>query len=162
MIVILRGPLGVGKTTVAKLLSAVLGGITISVDKVLEEHGLDQGKNGIPARNFIRANELALPSARAALSAGQPVIFDGNFYYKTPIWHLRRCLPPPLHIFTLCAPVEVCIERDKGRALVYGEDSAAWVYYLVSRFSMGIPIETAGKSDRQVTEEILGQLAVIR
>lgn len=148
-----------GKTTVARLLSAALHGVVISVDHILEEHGLDQGKNGIPARNFIRANELAMPAARAALAAGQPVIFDGNFYFKTPIWHLRRSLPPPLHIFTLCAPVEVCIERDKGRARMYGADSAAWVHYLVSRFSAGILIDTVGKSDMQVTAEILARLA---
>ena len=158
MILLIRGPLGVGKTTVAKLLSARLNACYISVDSILDEYGLDKGKNGIPARNFIRANELALPTARDALATGQPVIFDGNFYYKTPIWHLRRSLPPPFFIFTLQAPVEVCIERDSGRALVYGPDSASWVHYLVSRFEAGIPIDTVGKSEIQVVEAILAHL----
>ena len=159
MILLIRGPLGVGKTTVAKLLSARLNGCYISVDGILDEHGLDKGKNGIPARNFIRANELALPIARAALAAGQPVLFDGNFYYKTPIWHLRRSLPPPFYVFTLQAPLEVCIQRDSGRARVYGADSASWVHYLVSRFEAGIPIDTAGKDETQVVEEILAHLS---
>ena len=158
MILLIRGPLGVGKTTVAKLLSARLNGCYISVDGILDEHGLDQGKNGIPARNFIRANELALPIARAALAAGQPVFFDGNFYYKTPIWHLRRSLPAPFFVFTLNAPVEVCIQRDAGRARVYGAGAASWVHYLVSRFQAGIDIDTVGKTDEQVAAEIRAQL----
>jgi predicted kinase len=155
MILLIRGPLGVGKTTVARLLSAQLNGCYLSIDTILEENGLDQVKNGIPARNFLCANELALPAARTVLAAGQPVIFDGNFYYKSPIWHLRRSLPAPFYGFTLKAPVEICIERDKGRELVYGEDSATWVHYLVSRFEYGIPIDTMGKTSLEVAHEIL-------
>ncbi len=158
MIILIRGPLGVGKTTVAKLLCQRLNGCYISVDAVLAEHGLDQVKNGIPARNFIRANELALPLARQALAEGKPVIFDGNFYYKSPIWHLRRSLPPPLVIFNLLAAVETCIERDQGRARVYGVDAASWVHYLVSRFEMGIPIATEGKTAAMVTQELYEHL----
>ena len=159
MILLIRGPLGVGKTTVAQLLCARLNGLYLSIDTILAEHGLDAVKNGIPARNFLRANELALPLAREALAAGQPVIFDGNFYYKSPIWHLRRSLPRPFYIFTLKAPVEVCIQRDKGRARVYGEDAATWVHYLVSRFEAGTPIDTAGKTDAEVAQEILASIS---
>jgi len=158
MVIIIRGPLGVGKTTVAKLLNQQLDGCCISVDGVLEQHGLDQCKNGIPARNFIRANELALPQARQALAQGKPVIFDGNFYYKTPIWHLRRSLPAPLVIFNLKASLEACIERDRGRTRVYGVDAASWVHYLVSRFEMGQPIDTEGKTSQQVAQELLALL----
>ena len=158
MIVIIRGPLGVGKTTVAKQLCQQLDGCYISVDAVLEAHGLDQVKNGIPARNFIKANELALPTARQALADGKTVIFDGNFYYKTPIWHLRRSLPAPLTVFNLKATVEACIERDKARERVYGEGAASWVHYLVSRFDIGIPIETEGKTSAQVVQELLDRL----
>jgi adenylate kinase family enzyme len=155
VIILIRGPLGVGKTSVAKLLCKQIDGCYISIDAVLDEHGLDQGKNGIPAGNFIKANELALPKARQALAAGKAVIFDGNFYYKSPIWHLRRSLPPPQILFNLQASLETCIERDRGRELVYGVDSASWVYYLVSRFDMGIPIATDGKSAGQVVQELL-------
>jgi predicted kinase len=158
MILLIRGPLGVGKTTVARLLRAQLNACYLSIDTILEEHGLDQCKNGIPARNFLRANELALPIAHAALAAGRPVIFDGNFYYKSPIWHLRRSLPPPFYIFTLKAPVEVCSARDRERQRVYGEDAAAWVHYLVSRFEAGILIDTTGKTDMEVVQEIRTQL----
>lgn len=158
VIIIIRGPLGVGKTTVAMQLCRRLDGCYISVDAILDEHGLDQVTNGIPARNFIKANELALPTARQALADGKTVIFDGNFYYKTPIWHLRRSLPAPLTIFNLKASVEACIERDQGRERVYGEGAASWVHHLVSRFDVGIPIATEGKTADQVVQEILDQL----
>jgi adenylate kinase family enzyme len=70
VIILIRGPLGVGKTTIAKQLCQRLDGCYISVDAILDEHGLDRVKNGIPARNFIKAKLLALPNARQALSLG--------------------------------------------------------------------------------------------
>lgn len=158
MIILIRGPLGVGKTTLAKLLCEQLDGCTISIDAILAEYALDQGKNGIPAGNFIQANQLALPKAFQALADGKTVIFDGNFYYKSPIWHLRRSLPPPLILFNLQASVQTCIERDRGRERVYGVDAASWVHYLVSRFDMGIPIATEGKTASQVVPELLKHL----
>jgi predicted kinase len=153
-VILIRGPLGVGKTTVARELCKRSDGCYISIDAILAEHGLDQCPNGIPARNFLRANELALPIAKAALAGGRPMVFDGNFYYKSQIKHLLRRLPWPAYVFTLNASVEECIARDKGRERVYGEDAAAWVHYLVSRFTVGIPIDTEGKTAEQVVYEI--------
>ncbi len=158
MILILRGPLGVGKTTVARLLAQRLDGLYLSVDRILEEHGLDKGPNGIPARNFWRAGLLSLPAAQVALAQNRPVIYDGNFYYISQIRHLLRRLPGPSHVFTLQAPLEVCIQRDQGRERVYGVDAAAWVYYLTGRVQAGMPIETAGKTALGVVEEIEAHL----
>jgi len=158
-VILIRGPLGVGKSTVARELCRRKNGCYISVDEVLEKHALDQSENGIPARNFLRANELALPTARQALAEGRPVVFDGNFYYKSQIKHLLRRLPKPHYVFTLNAPVEECIARDSGRERVYGEGAASWVHYLVSRFEAGTPIDTQGKSIEQVVSEITAQIA---
>ncbi|HMN62167.1 MAG TPA: ATP-binding protein [Anaerolinea sp.] len=156
--ILIRGPLGVGKTTIARALSARLAGVYISIDAILEENQLDQCPDGIPARNFIRVNEIALPIAQAALSIGKPVVLDGNFYYKSQIKHLLKRLPKPSYVFTLNASVEECIARDRGRERVYGVDAATWVHFLVTRFTAGIPIDTSGKTAEQVVEEILRQL----
>jgi predicted kinase len=153
-VILIRGPLGVGKTTIALELCKRLDGCYISIDALLSEHALDQGSNGIPARNFITANGYALPIAQAALSNGQPVILDGNFYYKSQIKHLLKRLPEPAYVFTLNASVAECIARDQGREHVYGKDAAAWVHYLVSRFTFGIPIATDGRTAAQVLDEI--------
>lgn len=156
--ILIRGPLGVGKTTVARLLCSRLGGCYLSVDQVLAEHGLDQGSDGIPARSFRQANLLALPKALEARASGRAVVFDGNFYYKSQIQQLQRRLPAPVFVFTLQAPLDVCIARDAGRERVYGVDAASWVYFLVSRVSAGIPIQTEGKTAPQVVEEIEREL----
>ncbi len=160
-IIIIRGPLGIGKTTVATALAQRLQGHYISIDGVLDEHGLDQTDEPcIPPENFVKANELALPEAREALAAGTVVIFDGNFYHKSPIEHLIRNLNATPYVFTLKAPLDVCIRRDSQRKRVYGVGAATAVHNLVSRFDYGVNIETAGKTLEQVVEEIEGHLPV--
>ena len=40
--IIIRGPLGIGKSTIAKALAEILKAEYIAIDKVLEENGLDR------------------------------------------------------------------------------------------------------------------------
>ena len=46
-IIIIRGPLGVGKSTVSKELAKKLKGRHIPIDKVLEENNLERKEGGI-------------------------------------------------------------------------------------------------------------------
>lgn len=71
--IIIRGPLGCGKTTTSKRLSKVLNAEYISIDKVLEEHDLDNidpELECIPVENFIKANEIVLPRVKERLKRG--------------------------------------------------------------------------------------------
>ena len=134
--IIIRGPLGCGKSTIAEKLAQKLGAEYVGVDEVLEKHGLDKVPPDapcIPAENFIKANEIGIPTAKEKLSGGKVVIFDGNFYHKEAIEHLVNNLPFSHYVFTLKAPLEICIERDRQRAKTYGEDAAKAVFGLVSR-----------------------------
>ncbi len=160
--IIIRGPLGIGKTTVAKALAQKLEGAYISIDGLLAKHGLDKAAEGeyIPAENFVKANEMAMPDVKAHLNAGDIVIFDGNFYYKDPIEHLIQSLPGICYAFTLKAPLATCIARDSQRARVYGEGAATAVHNLVSRFDYGINIDTDGKTARQVVQDIIAHLPI--
>jgi adenylate kinase family enzyme len=154
--IIIRGPLGVGKTTIAKELTERLNAYYVSIDKILHDNKLDKIKGeGISLKNFIKANELAIPKIKDNLSRGKSVVIDGCFYRKEQIEHFIDNLPPPHYVFTLKASVEVCIERDKGRDRVYGEGAAVAVHSLVSKFDYGEIIDTDKKSSDEVTNEIL-------
>lgn len=154
--VIIRGPLGVGKTTICKELAEQLGALYVSVDEALAAHDLDHVEDGrgIPVANFIQANELVLPRARAAIAVGRVVIFDGNFYHEAAITHLEKRLSVPVVVFTLHAPLSECIARDSQRANVYGKDAATAVYQLVEAVPYGTEINTAGQSIAQTIAAI--------
>ena len=52
----------------------------------------------------------------------------------------------------------MCIERDKQRKRVYGEDAARFVHMLVSKFDYGTNINTKNKTLSQTIKEILKYL----
>ena len=159
--IIIRGPLGVGKSTIARKLAEILKAEYISIDGLLHKYGLDkvsEGEECIPENNYIRANELILPRVIRKLIRGEIVIFDGCFYHKGQIDHLVRNLPKPHYTFNLKATLRTCIERDSRRGKAFGADAAAAVYYLVSRFDYGIDIHTDDKTVGQVVEVILTHL----
>lgn len=160
--IIVRGPLGIGKTTIAKALAKKLNAEYISIDKVLEENGLDREDNNFTPEDFIKANEIILPEVKETLARGKVVIFDGCFYFKEQIEHLEKNLKFKSYVFTLRAPVEACIARDAGRKRIYGEQAARDVHKLVSKFDYGINIETENKTELQVIKEILSYLPEIR
>ncbi len=157
---IIRGPLGIGKTTISKLLSKRLKAKYFSMDKVLSDNKLDKrGKEPcIPAKNFIKANNLILPEIKNSLKNSQIVILDGCFYHKKQITDLERKLKFKHFVFDLKAPLEICIKRDSKRKEVYGKGAAQAVYNLVSKFNYGIAINTKEKSENQVVKEILSYL----
>lgn len=158
-IIIIRGPLGVGKSVVAQRLAKILKGEYVSIDLILEKLGLDlpYGKC-IPLKNFKKASESYLAKAKKKIDQDKIIIFDGNFYYKDQIRHLMRNLAFECFVFTLKAPLKVCLKRDKKRKLSYGQEAVKAVYKLVSRFDYGITINTDNKTVVQVVKNILSYL----
>lgn len=151
---VIRGPLGVGKTTVAKRVARRLRGAYVSIDQILEAHDLwDVGA----LSEFLRANDVAVDCAAPFLRAGRPVIFDGNFYWKAQIEDLVGRLEFPYRIFTLAAPLAVCIERDAGRAAPHGAEAARKVYAKTIRFDCGTRVD-ANHPLSNVVENLLLRL----
>jgi len=70
-----------------------------------------------------------------------PVVFDGNFYWKSQIEDLIRRLDCRYYIFTLKASVEMCIARDAQRGKTHGEDAARAVYEKSTEFDYGTIID---------------------
>jgi predicted kinase len=154
--VIIRGPLGVGKSTIARALAETLHAAHISIDAVLAEHGLDTvgaDEECIPKERFIKADNSVVPEIQRMLQQGKKVIIDGNFYHREQLDHIIGLLQYPHQVFTLKAPLDVCIVRDSTRERSYGKDAAAAVHYLVSRFEYGISIDAT-----QNEEKILKQI----
>ncbi|MFH1630715.1 MAG: AAA family ATPase [Candidatus Aenigmatarchaeota archaeon] len=156
--IIIRGPLGIGKTTIAKNLAKKLNGYYVSIDKILEKNKLDKVKGkSIPLKNFIKATEIEIPSIKKKLTT-KPIIFDGNFYHKQQIRHMIRKLNAPHHIFTLKAPIELCVKRDSGRKKAYGKAATYQVYKLVSKFDSGKSIDVKNKTVNSIVKEIISSI----
>jgi len=134
---ILRGPLGSGKSTVAEALARAIHGEVVHLDGLADKNW-DGGSAGM----FRRGNVALERRARPLLAKGIPVIFDGCFYWKTQIRDLETRLPFPHESFTLKVPLSVCIDRDRRRSLSpSGPIQAGIVYRKVSRFEWGVPID---------------------
>jgi len=153
--------LGVGKTTVAQELAQLINAEYISIDEVLAENGLDvidEEDGCITAANFIKANEIVLPHIKELLQAGRIVVIDGNFYHREQIDHFVMNLDARHEVFTLKAPVEICIKRDSKREHPHGEGAARAVYALVNRFEYGIDINVEKKKVPEILEKIVQRL----
>jgi hypothetical protein len=142
---LVRGPLGVGKTTIATALASAIGGVRVSIDEILDRPGMEEWEDGrITEASFLRVNEVASELARPTLERGTPVVFDGNFYYRSQVDDLLGRLGPGSAIFSLRAPLVECIDRDRRRPHSYGEQSVREVFGLVERVDVGIPIDARG------------------
>ncbi len=161
--IIIRGPLGSGKTTVSKQLVQAINAEHIGIDDILDEHNLTEDKeNGyISQRSFIRANEIAAQRAEPLLINGTPVIFDGNFYWKSQIDDLLQRLPYPNHVFTLVLSLELCVKRDSKRVRPCGRDVVEVVFAKTTEFEYGIPID-ASQSQNLVISDILKDLEIVK
>ena len=151
--VVIRGPLGIGKTTVARRLAGELNAEVIEIDPILEEWEWDGGSESL----FLRANRVAGDRAQALLNRGIPVILDGNFYWQSALKELANRLDFPSTVFSLKAPVEVCIRRDAARAHSFGPESTREVFEKTERFDYGISID-ANRPVETIVRDLLNRL----
>ncbi|MGD0249564.1 MAG: AAA family ATPase [Thermoplasmata archaeon] len=152
--VIIRGPLGVGKTTVSERLAKEIGAEYLSIDRILDDHGL--WEEGLLSE-FLQANAIAVERGERSLARGVPVVFDGNFYWKSQIEDLIGRLPYRHFEFTLRAPLELCIERDGYRGVPHGPEAAREVYAKSTAFDWGVEID-ATRPLETIVGEIRSQL----
>jgi predicted kinase len=150
--IIIRGPLGCGKSTISERLAQAFNAEHISVDRVLDDHGLTEDKEDgyISQASFKRANEIIAPKAKELLDNGKTIIFDGNFYWESQLDDLIERLDYPHSVFTLKVPLELCIERDHNRDKTHGKDAAEAVYKKSTSFEYGTPIDATGTIDDTV------------
>jgi len=157
--IIIRGPLACGKSTISQELSKILKAKHIAIDRILDEHNLtkDKEEGYVSQKSFLKANEIVVPVVRKFLDEGTPVIFDGNFYWKSQINDLISNLNYPHYVFTLKAPLEVCIARDVERGKTHGKDAAKAVYKKSISFEYGIIIDIT-QPLKKVIKDILSNI----
>lgn len=158
--IIIRGPLGCGKSTVSKELSKILNAEHISIDRILDENKLTEDKEEgyISQKSFKKANEIIIPKIKGLLNSGRIVIIDGNFYWKSQIEDLiKRLEKYENFVFTLKAPVEVCIDRDIERGRTHGEEATRVVHKKSTEFVYGKVIDIT-KSLKKAIKDILSYL----
>jgi|SRR3989344_1897485 len=155
--IIIRGPLGCGKSTISERISKILKAKYFAVDMVLDKHHLtgDKEEGYISQRSFFKVNEIIAREAKVLLKKGKSIVFDGNFYWRSVIDDLILKLNYSHYVFTLKAPLRVCIERDSKRNKTHGKDAARAVYKKSTSFTHGIVIDTEGKTPEQTVKEIL-------
>ena len=153
--IIIRGPAGVGKTTIAKELARNLNADYFSFDEIMETNKLDTiVGDGIPSKNFVKANIIILDLIRNK----KRVVLDGCFYRKKQINNLLNNLKTKVHIFTLNADITECSEKNKTRINSLADEDIKQVHNLVSIIKIGIMINTVGKSIKQIVSEILNHM----
>jgi len=89
-LIIIRGPLGVGKTTISKILAKNIHAEYISVDKFLKDHSVESTLNS----NKIISNIVK--------DSNNSFVIDGCFYYQEQIDDLKKKterLPPNIYTY---------------------------------------------------------------
>ena len=157
--VIIRGPLGCGKSTISERIANKLKAKHIPIDRILDKYNLtEELENGyISQKSFIKTNEIVTHTAKVFLQKGTPIVFDGNFYWKSQIDDLIKRLKFPSYVFTLKAPLRICIERDKKRSKAHGKDAAKAVYKKSTQFKYGIIINVT-KPIKESIKKIISYL----
>ena len=153
---IVRGPLGSGQSTISRKLAKDISAEYFAVDRVLDEFNLTKDKEDgyISQKSFFKANEIIAEKAAKFLRKGKPVIFDGNFYWKSAIDDLVSRLDYKHYVFTLKASVDTCIARDEERGKTHGEAAARVVHKKSTSFEYGIVVDTENKTSEQTLSEI--------
>ncbi len=153
-LIIIRGPLGVGKSTIAQLLAKRLKATYISLDKIIDDNNLST-TDGIPLENFLTSNKIIV---KLADETKNTLIIDGCFYFQEQIDDLNAKLNNNVQIFSLISSVEKCIERDSKRKIVYGKDSAKFVHMVTTKVKAGIEIDNTNQTPKETLDQIIKHL----
>jgi len=155
-LIVVRGPLGVGKTTVSKILSQNLHLEYLSLDKIVDDnHLVPPNADGIPLESYLKANKIIHDIVSKSENS---FIIDGCFYYQKQINDLKKKFSGRIKIFTLISDVEKCIERDAKREKVYGEDSTRFVHMITTKIKAGCEIDNSRLTVQETVEKIMEKI----
>lgn len=151
MYIIIRGPAGVGKTTLAKKLIAYFNSHKISAKYF--SPGLMRKKHnlGFSMKEKLKADNFLISEARDIIEKGHVAIFDEVYYYPQQMLNFRNKLGSPI-VIHLKAPIGALLERNSKRTgkKKLSEKRMRDVYGLDRRFRNGNVINTHKRNKNQV------------
>ena len=153
-IIIIRGPLGVGKTTVSKLLAERLNFKYLSLDKIIKDNNLEDGEE-IPLEHFLISNEIIF---KLINNSEITYIIDGCFYYQEQINDLIKKFKNNIQIFSLISNIKICIARDSKREKTHGENSARFVHRATTKIKVGEEIDNSNLTIEETVTQIIKKL----
>ncbi|MBR9705226.1 ATP-binding protein [Candidatus Pacearchaeota archaeon] len=157
--IILRGPAGVGKSTISGKLAQFYNGHHIDVDKIKKKLRLSHSKE-----DKFEVNKTVIQKARYYLNQRTVVIIDEVFYFKLQLLQIEQ-LPYKSYLFSLNAPLETCLKRNLKRRqeglATTTDETIKLVHSLVFKLKKGIEINTHDVSIKEALNEILSYLPKI-
>jgi energy-coupling factor transporter ATP-binding protein EcfA2 len=158
-IVVVSGPLGAGKSTVARALLPLLSPPT----SYIEGDRFWAFFASPPARPSPKTGSLLIRSAVVAAlpfaNSGYTAIVD----FTIGPWHFPSILPRvrelPLHYFVLCPSLAVCAERTKGRAEGRVDDYAQYADLHAAYCDLGVYEKHAIRIDDASPEQLARLIA---
>ncbi|MBU2576101.1 MAG: ATP-binding protein [Nanoarchaeota archaeon] len=162
--IILRGPAGSGKTTLSKELAKIYPLYHIELDILRKKIPREENEPKFSQEEKLRTNRILIPLVREKLKAGQKVIIDEVFYYKSQLNEIKKEFSKEIIIFNLTCPLELCLSRNRSRRSL-GErkttdEATKTIHFLVSQLKEGIKIDTSNKTIQETLKEIISNLEI--
>lgn len=156
-IIIIRGPAGIGKTTIGKLLKKKLGDcLLFNVDMICSDMIGDH-----PRKTKVRhaAHELCYMAAKKTPTKN--IIFERLFLDQEDIDHIIKLFSKTkykLIVITLKAPISRLVKQDSKRPGVLGSEDIKRLHSLFAKSNVettGKIIEVRNKSVERIVDEII-------
>lgn len=151
-IIVIRGPLGVGKSTISKIIASKLNAEYLSLDHIISDNNLNT-EDGITLENFLKSNDIILDIVYK--SKNEHFILDGCFYYIEQVEDLKHKFKGNVAFITLRGSLQKCIERDSNRSKAYGKDSATFVFNMTEGVKVGYEIWNENLTIDKTVEKVL-------
>jgi len=157
---IVRGPAGVGKSTISKLVSEKINAKVYHYDRIMKGFGYNYipGEKWVPLHKFISADKKMIPKFVNLLEKESNLILEGNFYHVEQINNLVSKINFLSVVVTLKGSLETCIKRNKDRGEKMAREVIEEVYSIMPEFKEGIHIDTDDKDVEKIVDEIMNHL----